>query len=466
MAALNATGFIQDQASPNNHPLRREVVEEVLKRNPPSLVALKEFFEKHRRQSATLDLGQYISFAVFCSGPPGFTVQTKNPDLPLEVPGLTDLSPLLAKFYQEAGIDDLWKRSQHAIDQYILRYHAGVAETVLSANAYLRQQTSGVQNSRFQIFIELLAPPNQIHTLSGGYQYTVVVTPSPEPRIFDIRHAYLHYLLEPLAARYQETIDRKKPIADHAQRAPALDESYKTDFVRLTTESLIKAVEARLDRNPAAVQQALLDGYILAPYFAEGLDRFQQQEQAMVLYFPQLVGAIDLYKEEKRLVGVEFNREASTRMVKAAPAPPPPVLTGVAKTLDDAEQAYAARELDKAKALYLKVLEQSDQQPLHGAAYYGLARVAILSKDPETAERLFTKALEAGPEPPVKAWVLVYLGKLSLSAAQTAKTNRDDAAAQEFLGEARKHFETALKVDGASEKARDEARKSLEQIQH
>ena len=65
----------------------------------------------------------------------------------------------------------------------------------------------------------------------------------------DIRHAYLHYLLDPLATRYQEIVMRKRGLSDHAQRALALADSYKDDFLLLTTESLIKAVEARLDKQ-------------------------------------------------------------------------------------------------------------------------------------------------------------------------------------------------------------------------
>jgi hypothetical protein len=53
------------------------------------------------------------------------------------------------------------------------------------------------------------------------------------------------------------------------------------------------------------------------------------------------------------------------------------------------------------------------------------------------------------PEPQVKAWDLVYLGKLSMAAGE-----RENAA--EF-------FQNALQVEGASEKARDEAQKGLQQ---
>ena len=42
-------------------------------------------------------------------------------------------------------------------------------------------------------------------------------------------------------------------------RAQALEDSYKEDFLLLATESLIKAVESRLDHNPAEVQTALFE---------------------------------------------------------------------------------------------------------------------------------------------------------------------------------------------------------------
>ena len=448
MAAINASGYDADLTSPNNVQLRHDIRREIAQRNVPSLPALKAFFAKHRKRTDTEELGQYISFALSADGPPGFAVKPRGSDVPPDVSALLELSPLLAAFYKEAGIEDLWKRSQSAIDSYVSRYHAAVSEAVLQANVYLRQQTSGFRGRHFQIFVELLAAPNQVQTRSYSNEYTVVVTPSPDLRVFDIRHGYLHYLLDPLSLRYHEVLDRKKGLGDHAKRAPSLADSFKDDFGQLATESLIKVVEARLDKKPEAAQQALREGFILAPYFAEQLPVYEKQEQAMVLYYPQMISAIDLYKEEKRLASVEFTRETAVRAVRVAPAAPPP-LTGAAKTLDEAEQLYTARDIEKAKKQYLAVLEQTDQKSLHATAYYGLARIAALEKDPETADRLFRKSLEQMPEPQVKAWDLVYLGKLSMAAGE-----RENAA--EF-------FQNALQVEGASEKARDEAQKGLQQ---
>ena len=142
-----------------------------------------------------------------------------------------------------------------------------------------------------------------------------------------------------MATRFQEILNRKKGLGDHALRAQGLGDSFKEDFLLLATESLIKAVEARLDHKPEGIQEALLQGYILAPYFAEQLPVYEKQEQDMLLYYPQMVGAIDLVKEDARLSKVEFRKDTSTRPVVKGAAPPEPApATGAAKTLDEAEK--------------------------------------------------------------------------------------------------------------------------------
>lgn len=170
----------------------------------------------------------------------------------------------------------------------------------------------------------------------------------------------------------------------------------------------------------------------------------------MLFYYPDLVGAIDLKTEDTRLRQVEFDKEAMVRVVKTTPAPvpAPPPLTGAAKTLEDAEQLYTARNLEQAKTGYTEVLKQTQDAAMHSAAYYGLARIATLEKDPEMAVRLFQKTLDLGPEPAVKAWALVYLGRLSMAAGE-----RDQAG---------QYFQSALKVEGASAAAQQAASQGVE----
>jgi len=458
MAAMNVAGY--DADLDHSHPLRRFLRDELAKRNIPSLPAIKDFVLRHHLSNDTAELSQYVSFGITAGPPPSFEVKQRIVEVAPDAAQLLDFVPLLAAFYKEAGIEELWKRKevQAAIDQYIGFYHSPVANLVLEVNAYLRQQTNGITNRHFQIFIDLLEAPGHVHTRSYGNEYTVIIGPSlppppgqrPDVRAFDIRHAYLHYLLEPLATHNHEVLERKKALADHLGRARGLGDAFKEDFLLLVSESLIKAVESRLDHNPKEVDEALHEGYILTPFFAEQLPLYEKQDQAMTLYYPGMVGAIELMKEEQRLANVDFNRQPTERPTVKVAAPEPPPLTGVAKTLDDAETFVVARQLDQAKALFLAALQQTDQKPMHAKAYYGLARIAMLNNDPETAESLFQKSLDLGPEPQDKAWVLYYLGRLAI-----ASGDRDHGV---------QLIQEALRLPGASDKARKAASDALQQI--
>ncbi len=289
MAAVNAAGYDAMIDSPSNSPLRKRVRDSLAKMNIPSLPALKEFFAKHNQ------ISPYISFALTCEGPPNFVIRKRDIEVPPDVTQMTRLTPLLAAFYKEAHVEDLWQSAQPEINQTLARYHSPVIDAVMKVNLYLRQQTSGGANrARFQILVELLGAPNQVHTRSYGFQYTIVVTPSPEIHIFEIRHAFLHYSLDPLATHYADILERKKGLAEHAFRAQALDDYLKNDWLGLAGESLVKAVESRLDRNPAEVQKALRQGMVLAPYFAENLPAYEKQDLAMSEFYKDMVQAIDV----------------------------------------------------------------------------------------------------------------------------------------------------------------------------
>jgi tetratricopeptide (TPR) repeat protein len=448
MAAINAAGYDADLSSPNNSPLRQEVRTELAHRNIPSLAGIKEFCARHRQNNPIADLSQYISFALSVDGPPAFAIKSRAEDVPPDVTPLEALGPLLAAFYKEANIQDLWNRSQVAFQDALEHYHEGAATAVLQVNGYLRNETSGMAGRRFQIYISLLAAPNQIQTRSYGNDYYVVITPSAEPRIHDVRHAYLHFLLDPLATHYSEIIMRKNRLADHAQRAPALDQSFKSDYLLLTTESLIKAIESRLDHRRGDINQDMLEGYILTAYFAENLPVYEKQEQAMRFYYPELIKAIDVVREDARISQIQFLSQMPARQAKVAAPPAPAEPQGVHKTLAQAEQLYLDRHLEPARQLFQRALQETAEKPLHGQAYYGLARIAALENNAELAERLFQKTLDCEPEPQIRAWTLVYLGRLS------------DAAGDRR--QAVQRYQEALAVQGASPAAHQAAQQGAQ----
>lgn len=452
LAAINAAGYDAGLESPANHPLRRQVRQHLAAMRLPSVEKLKSFFEQHRQKNWTAELSQYISYALLVDGPPTFEFQMLTYELPPDVQPFEELGPLVAQFYREAGIGALWREVQPAYDEVIARYHEPTTRALFEINGYLRNPTSGVSGRRFQVFVALLAAPNQIHTRTYLGDYYVVLTPSPEQQISDIRYVYLHYVLEPVATRYAANLNEKKALGDYALGAPHLGEHYKSDFLLLATASLIKAIEARLARAPAEQKQEMVDeawrlGFILAPHFAEQLPAYEKQPQAMRLYFPEMVDAIDLAKEERRVQNLEFEQKQPVRKAKQVPVE---VIepTAAEKAFEEAEELYRRRDLVKAREAYLLVLRSTGEKPLHAQSYYGLARIAALNNDPELSETLFEKTLESSPEPRERAWALVYLGRLSDAAGEREK-------AAEYYG-------AALTVEGASAGARKAAEEGAE----
>ncbi|MGD0014945.1 MAG: tetratricopeptide repeat protein [Bryobacteraceae bacterium] len=452
LAAANAAGYDADLGSPANSPVREMVRREITALNPPSLAELKRFFAAHRQKDWTAELSQYISFGLSIGDPPEFAWRYRTTELPPDTLALEDLRALLVRFHKEARLEELWQRAQPAFEAAIERYHQPATRAVAEVNAYLRSSASGPLGTRFQIYVDLVGAPNQSHTRSYKSDYFIVVTPSPEPQADEIRHAYMHYMLDSLAIRYAAELDKKRGLLDFAQAAPLLESQFKSDFLLLATECLIKAIEARL--APPAARQAMVEtafreGYIVTPAFFELLPAYERQEQSLRFFYPDLVRAIDLRKEEQRLERLEFATERPARKAKEIPAETRAPPAGAYRTLEEAERLYTQRELDAARARYLQALRETEERPAQATAYYGLARIAALQKDPETAEKLFQKTLEFSPAPPIRAWTYVYLGRLADAAGQ-----RDQAV---------QHYRAALEVSGASEAARQAAQKGLEQ---
>jgi tetratricopeptide (TPR) repeat protein len=453
LAAINAAGYDYNLDSNANSPVRKQVRDAIAAKHLESLEPLRRFIAKHHQDDPEAELNQYISFALSVDGPPEFQYWLPPQEIPPDVRKMDGLAELMTAFYREAGIHELWNQSRGELDRAIAAYHSPVSNSVLEINSYLRNPTSGYRGRRFQIYLDFMGPPNQIQTRSYKDSYFVVLTASVEPQIDQVRHAYLHYLLDPLSLRFYEQWGRDKGLADYAQSAPALDESYKDDFMLLATECVIKAVESRLahgaQNQQDLVDRALAEGFVLTPALAAGLAAYEKQEESLRIYFPDLLGQIDLEREDRRLQKVQFASNAAIRKAPPAPPPPPPVLTGPAKTLSEAEELYTTRKLPEAQQRYRQVLEQKAETSVHARAYYGLARIAALNRDPELAERLFQKTLELSPDDETKSWAYLYLGRLA------------DAAGEREQAE--KHYRAALAIQGAPDQVKTAAEKGLAQ---
>ena len=447
LAAINMAGYDDQIDAVSTHVFRHTLRTELASKNLDSVFELKRFYRDHKLKTPGAELSRYISYGLLIDGPPAFDY--RDPDMlrPPDVTSIEGLSPLLAAFYKEANIGELWRRAQPFYDQLIAQYQEPAARAVLDVNAFTRNATSGYLGRRFQIYLDLLGAPNQIQTRSYADDYFIVLTPSPEPQADGIRHAYLHYLIDPLSLKFSEEISKKHALGDYAQGAGALDEHYKTNFIDLASESLIKAIESRLDHKPVLAEQAMKEGFVLAPALAEQLANYEKQEVALRMYFPALFASLDFKKEEQRLSNIEFAASPATRVVRPAQSAKPAPLTGAAKSLAEGEDAYRDRNLDQAKLTFLRVMEETAERPLHAKAYYGLARVAVLQRDPETGDRLFRKVLELSPDDEIKSWSLLYLARL-------ADSQGDRTQAVE-------NYRAVLTVTGAPETVRQAALKGV-----
>jgi tetratricopeptide (TPR) repeat protein len=449
LAAINAAGYDSELDSVSNSPERKAVREYLATQKLDCLSDLKRFVKEHKQTDSYADLSQYISYALAVNGPPLFEPRYVNNLMPPDAAQLDGLAPLLVAFYREAHIADLWKRVQPAFDGVIEQYHEPVSRAVLLANAYARNPTSGFLGHHFQIYIDLLGAPNQVQTRSYADDSFVVVTPSKELRTQDIRHAYLHYLIDPLGLKFSKQLMEKAPLGDYALGSPLLADHFKQDFILLATECFIKAIESRMDKKPDMPLEAAKEGYVLTPAFAEILANvYEKQDVVLRLCFPDLVEHLDFRREEKRLENFQFATEATARTVHVT-GEKPVALTGVELTLDKAELSYKKRDLTHAKDLYLSVLTETTVKTQHAKAYYGLARIAILQRDPEVGDRLFRKVLELEPDAYTKSWSLLYLARL-------ADSQGDREQAQE-------HYKAALAVEGAPDSVREAAQKGLKE---
>jgi predicted negative regulator of RcsB-dependent stress response len=448
LAAINAAGYDTGMDSSLNERfrVRTEVREELKKRQIPSLAELKEFYQAHLKASGSANLGQYISFALIANGPPNFEVPTLQ--VPPDVAELKGFDELLARFYKEANLEELWNRAQPAYESAIGQYQEPVINTLFEANGYVRNP-SGYLGRRFQVYLDLLGEPNQIQVRSYRDDYYVVITPTTAPVVDQVRDAYLSYLLDPLTFKYAEVIKTKKSLEKLAQDAPALDLAYKDDFSLLMTKCLVKAITARMTRSGAnrqqLIDQAMREGFVLTAAFSDLLPAYEKQQEALRIYYPDLINAIDVRKEQKRIRSVDFVQTAAPAV---AVQPAKMQLDPAEQTLQAAEGLYEQGQYDLAEKQFKHVFEQTTDRAMQGRAYYGLARIATRQNKKDEAVELFQRTADCQPGPGITAWAHVYLGRLALAAGDPTR--------------AQAQFKQALALEGASAAARQAAENGLQ----
>jgi tetratricopeptide (TPR) repeat protein len=245
-----------------------------------------------------------------------------------------------------------------------------------------------------------------------GSNYYLVVTPSKQSKLSEIRHQYLHFLLDPLAVKYAHDIHEKAALRNAVRQAPMLGADFKEDFPLLVTECLIRAVELRMDKTPKAdADKALHDfaasGLILTPYFYSALLAYENQDAAISVYYDLMILGINVEAETQKAGSIKFTPKPTAQENKAAAAKPE---TEEERLLDQADNSVYQGNYDEAKATYQTVLDKID--PKSGRALYGLAAVYSYTRKPDLAKEYFLKALDATHDVRISTWSHIYLGRI------------------------------------------------------
>ena len=304
MAALNAAGFDVEFGS-QYHPVREAVRKYVQDLDPDLVARLKSFYNSRKGdQTDEAQLSKYITLAVMLTDPPNFK-PPREEVMPPDARSVIGFADLLREFYQAAQISQRWTEVRPQYERAAGALAPALRDLIVRTDVYLRIPLGGSLARTMAVYLELAAPINTVNVRSDQDNYYVILGGSANPKVDDVRHAYLHFQLDPLVAGNVTKIEGGNSLLALVAKAEGVEPAYTSEFRVMTTESLIRAVELRMDRIPAARARESLDtfyrtGLLLTPYFYDALDAYEQRDSGLRDYFPEMARGIEIKAEQQR----------------------------------------------------------------------------------------------------------------------------------------------------------------------
>lgn len=454
--ALNACGY--DKGLDESEPVRKTVRDEVNAAIQASPDAQDDrdklclFINQHRTDDPARNLAQYVSLALYLSPPPQLTPSVDEQDLPPDANGVELILPLIRRFAAHIDLAHIWVENRPAYDELAGSLHNPLSSMIVSTNYYLRQPASSYSGRHFLVVIEPMFSPAETNARVYGSDYVVVASPRNHQIPMDlVRHAYLHYEIEPLLYQRANSMDRLLPILRSVDDAP-LEYEFKTDIVALVIESMIRAIEARtMDTGIAdvhvpanlphseteryeqartatqqrqeavrqvAVNHSMNQGYVLTQYFYNQLRNFEKSPESLNEAIGPMVYGMDVSVETHRAQHMVFDAHGEGDIMNRVPQRPPQP-----KALDLAEMKLMKGDVSGAAQLAQKALDTHTGDA--GQADFILARVDLMSGKIDDAETAFRSALTATTDPRMLAWSHIYIGRIL-----DVEEKRDDALAE------------------------------------
>jgi tetratricopeptide (TPR) repeat protein len=449
-AALNACGY--DDGLAESAPVRKRVRDEMNlalgksedARNKRDRLCL--YIAQHRMTGGERDIAQYISLALYLTPPPELETSAELTEMPPDSTQVVEITPLLRDFVAAVDLHGIWLALHRVYDQEADRLHDSLSAMIVSTNLYLKMPASTYDGRRFIVVIEPQLSPRTVNARIYGADYVVVASPTGGTiPMNDVRHTYLHYVIEPLLYSRANAIGRMQPILKEVREAP-LEFSYRSETLALTVECLIKAIEARtmdtgipqykipagVDRSEmpryeherqvyqqkvdairlAAMRHDMNQGFVMTQYFYEQMSLFEKDPASLRDTIGEMVYSMDVDQQVHRARQTEFDKEADGDVLTRSK---PRKLTG----LDLAEARLAVGDAATASAMARQTLTihsgTSDSPEViaqRARAEFILARVAILAGHPEQAIDGFQRTLASSKDPRLLSWSHIYLGRM------------------------------------------------------
>ncbi|MCU1341363.1 MAG: hypothetical protein JWN92_786, partial [Candidatus Acidoferrum typicum] len=365
LCALDAAGFDSSVDTTNQSAGRVQLRQHMRALQGPAVEALRKYYQEHALADPGITFSRFVSFGLAVGPPPKFAFLLRREDLPPDALALEGFNEVLANFYREAQLDQLWQHYQPDYEKGVEFYTAPLSEVAFTVTSYLREILKSNSPRTFSLYVEPLAG-RKTNFRNYGDHYELVVGPISDPPMDDMRHAFLHFLLDPIAIQYRTQAARAAPLLEYAAHAPRLPVEFHDDYSAFFDECLVRAVELRLRRlAPAelasAIDQAESSGYVLVRPIYAGLSGFEKSEPAMGYYLPELIKGIDVAGESRRLRGVKFAEatpagEAAPPADGAAAAAPVISADPVEQDLAEGQRQISARNGPAAASSFERVL--------------------------------------------------------------------------------------------------------------
>jgi hypothetical protein len=477
MAALDAAGWDPTPAGAGASVFRELVRKDQAGLDPALRKRMQDFYARNVLKGAGVTAAEqaarYVSLAYTLGPPPGFDAPPRSDDLPGGVLDVLDFVPLLREFYRQSGLDsrlaDYVSMHRAAGDKLraptldmargVLAYLNTRPETLIAERVTVAapaadgkkkdERKVSVLRERerhFRVVPDLLAAPGAINFRAVGDDYYAIVPADTDPRLSEMRRAYVQFIVDPLVARFGRDVAARRPEikqlldAETARKGRdfgpdvflavarslvaaadvRMDETARLRALQLETSRRLQAAGADQSAKDAALKEskqrqgAIADaaaaelaeayerGAVLSFHFAEQLRGIEGGGFDVVNFIPDMVAAFRLERELRRPAEYaeavararESRRLAAEARAKEQPeaAPTDARRAALLKSLGDVGELLRVRNYEAAESRLSALKGEYREEPL---VYFTLGQAASLSAQEAIDEALQAERLNA-----------------------------------------------------------------------